>query len=81
MHAAIVCSAMWSPIINRYHKFFWILAVKTMLATCSSAEVAHDQGSNTRLINPLTPVVSKVTWSLHKLMGIYMGDVILGVIL
>ncbi len=33
------------------------------------------------LINPLTPVVSKVTWSLHKLMGIYIGDLVLGVTL
>ncbi len=34
--------------------------------------------------NPLTPVVSKVTRSLHKLMGIHMymgGDLILGIIL
>ncbi len=31
--------------------------------------------------NPLTPAESEVTWSLHKLMGIYMGDLLLGVIL
>ncbi len=31
--------------------------------------------------NPLTPVVSKSYLVFHKLMGIYMGDLILGVIL
>ncbi len=29
------------------------------------------------MFNLLTPVVSKVTWSLDKLVGIYMGDLIL----
>ncbi len=58
-NASIVCSAMWSQIFNMYRKFSWILTVKTMLATCSSAEVGQDLGKNTRL-NSFTHMQSLV---------------------
>ncbi len=82
----VKCKASGSrclTILKPSFSIWWGRAKKQISVKMSICQMVQICAIRRLRVNPLTTVVRmpEVTWSLHKLMGIYMGDLILGDIL